>query len=180
VEEPLDLFRGNLVAARVRTGSRRFFTAVSVYSPAWPVDAARLSAIDTTEVRMALHPARSVYVADLLLDAIRGGDERPLIVGGDFNLSETFDSWSGGPRGNREYLDRMASCGMVECLRHVTGQLTPTFRNPRGGAVIHQMDHLFVSQDLVVSLIDCRVGDANLVFGKRLSDHLPILADLPD
>ena len=99
------------------------------------------------------------------------------IVAGDFNLSETFDNWPGGPRGNVEYLERMQSIGFTECLRHYHGKLVPTFRNPRGGAIKHQIDHLFVSPPLIEHLCDCRTGDPDRLFGEGLSDHLPIIAD---
>jgi endonuclease/exonuclease/phosphatase family metal-dependent hydrolase len=121
-----------------------------------------------------------VWVADLLRAALADGERPgsvPWVVGGDFNLSETFDLWRGGPRGNREYLDLMARLGFVECLRMAQGRLTPTFRNTDGTTVKHQMDHLFVSQSLARHLRACDVGSHDEVFGQNLSEHLPIVAD---
>ncbi len=71
----------------------------------------------------------------------------------------------------------MKSLGFDECLRYTTGQLTPTFRNPRGGKVIHQLDHLFVTHPLIKQLMACGTSNEERVFGYSLSDHLPIIAD---
>jgi len=153
-------------------------TVVNVYSPAWPVDRSRLSGVDVGPVRLKLN--RDVWVADLLWASLSPSflqSSEYLVVGGDFNLSETFDAWKGGARGNREYLDRMIALGFAECLRGTTDRLTPTFRNPRGGAVVHQMDHLFVNQQLRMKMTSCTTGDPGVVFGESLSDHLPIVAD---
>ena len=99
------------------------------------------------------------------------------VIGGDFNASETFDEWKGGPRGNREYLDRMASLNLVECLRQYQGKLTPTFQNTSNGEIKHQMDHMFVDQKLGQSLITCITGKQEYIFDSKLSDHLPIIAE---
>ena len=100
------------------------------------------------------------------------------IVGGDFNSSETFDYlWKGGPHGNREILERMNDLGLTECLKGYNGELIPTFRNPRNGKIIHQLDHLFISDGLRSSLERCVTGDASRVFGESLSDHLPVIGD---
>lgn len=177
VDAELDRFRGNLLAHAVVPNGGPALRAVSVYSPAWPVDRNRLEGIDVSSVRLTQN--RDVWVADLLWAALAVRPS-PLtaswVVAGDFNLSETFDLWPGGPRGNREYLDRMAELGFVECLRSTKGELTPTYRHTNG-AVKHQMDHLFVTQDLVHHLRSCDVGSAEEVFGRGLSDHLPIVAD---
>jgi hypothetical protein len=37
----------------------------------------------------------------------------PWVFAGDFNLSETFDLWRGGPRGNLECLNRMGGTGFA-------------------------------------------------------------------
>lgn len=176
VQAELTRFAGNLVASRVSLDGE-LLNVVSVYSPAWPVDRARIVGLDTGRVKLKQNP--DVWVADLLLASLRSMDEHTRwIVGGDFNLSETFDAWRGGPRGNREYLDRAAALGLAECLRTAKGALVPTFRNTRGGRVVHQMDHLFVSKDLAQRVVSCDVGLAERVFGGGLSDHLPIIAEL--
>jgi hypothetical protein len=142
---------------------------VSVHSPAWYLDRARLSLVDVSDVRLTQNA--DVWVADLVLAAIRAlvAESRQVLVGGDFNLSPTFDAWRRGGRGNQEYLDRMATLGMVECLASSQGRLTPTFRNPRGGRVIHQIDHLFASSKLTKQLRSCEVPPAEDFFQRGLS-----------
>lgn len=51
--------------------------------------------------------------------------EEPLIVAGDLNSSETFDLRRGGPRGNREIIDRMNALGFYDCLRMFRGEPMP-------------------------------------------------------
>lgn len=182
VGDELQRFSGNLVASEILPDNGLPIKAISVYSPAWPVDRNRLNSIDVAGVRLTLN--RDVWVSDLLwssLQHLSADLDQPWIVAGDFNLSETFDSWPGGPRGNREYLDRMATLGFIECLRQSKGQLTPTFRNTfrntRGGAFKHQIDHIFVSPALARRLVHCDTGSSARVFDANLSDHLPIVAD---
>ena len=99
-------------------------------------------------------------------------------MGGDFNSSKTFDYlWKSGPRGNKQVLDRTSAIGFEECLRSFNGELTPTFRNPRGGKIIHQLDHIFVTDELRLSLESCVVGDSSKVFGEHISDHLPVIGN---
>jgi exonuclease III len=178
VEAELRLFAGNLVARHITPDSSPPMRVVSVYSPAWAVDRARLQGVDVTSVKLTLN--RDVWVTDLLWASLVHMDldhREPWVVAGDFNLSETFDLWPGGPRDNREYLDRMGALGLEECLRLTKGLLTPTFRNPREGIIEHQMDHLFVTPALSETLRRCDVGLPEVVVDRRISDHLPIVAD---
>ena len=151
---------------------------MSVYSPAWPVNPIRLKDVDVSPVKLPQNP--DVWGTELMWAALyneqRG--EIPWAVAGDLNSSITFDTlWGDGPRGNQEIQDRMSDLGFVECLRSWQGKLTPTFKNPRGGKVIHQMDHLFVSDSPRWRLARCSTGDPAVVFDGGLSDHLPIVAD---
>jgi hypothetical protein len=174
----LILLSGNLPAFPVQLDAGMLLHIICIYSPAWSVAPSRLEGIDVSGVKLMLN--RNVWVADLLWASLNRQCPSPceaLVLAGDFNLSETFDQWPGGPRGNREYLDRMASLGLTECLRESQGRLTPTYRNPRGGAIKHQMDHVFVTAELASRLVQCRTGSEQRVFGGGLSDHLPIIAD---
>jgi hypothetical protein len=177
VANELERFKGNLPAFDIHLASGPRLRVVSVYSPAWPVARERYKDIDVTGVRLTL--SREVWVTDVLWDALRSVkfNAEDWIVGGDFNTCETFDGWKGGPRGNREFLDRMAGLGLTECLRHAQGKLTPTFRNTDGGAVKAQIDHVFASPGLAGALSDCKTGAVDDVFGRSLSDHLPVIAD---
>lgn len=164
VNAELERFAGNLVAYEVLTSQGKSANVVSVYSPA----------------RLQLTQNRKGWVPDVLWAAltIAGiADRQRWIVGGDFNLSEPVDFGQDGPRANKEYLDRMTELGLVECLRTSTGRLTPNVRNLCSGMVKHQMDHLFVTQQLGAQLSTCCTGSQDRVFGLGLSDHLPIIAD---
>jgi endonuclease/exonuclease/phosphatase family metal-dependent hydrolase len=178
VREQLNSFQGNILSYEVNVGGGCPMTAVAAYSPAWPVSKSAYAGVDVTGVKLSQNP--DLWVTDILTAALRHGKvdcENAAVVAGDFNACETFDSWKGGPRGNREWLDRMADIGFMECLRHHQGQLTPTFRGPGRKVPNCQIDHLFVNQVLASRLIQCTVGDAERVFGQSLSDHLPVIAD---
>ena len=71
----------------------------------------------------------------------------------------------------------MQSIALTECLRHATGRLTPTFKKVSGGELVNQIDYLWATQALAANLRSCTVGDSQRVFGQKLSDHLPIVAN---
>ena len=71
----------------------------------------------------------------------------------------------------------MAALGLVECLRHFKGTLTPTFKNTVDGEVKHQIDHMFVTSGLATRLLRCKTGAPEKIFAADLRDHLPIEAD---
>jgi exonuclease III len=175
VNQELKRFEGNFLSGIVRLRALPAVNVVSAYSPAWPVDTSRYPDVDITPVKLKQNP--KVWPTEVLWSALKNADltSRPWIVGGDLNISETFDLTFG--KGNREILDRMDALGFTECLRKHQGKLTPTFRNTHGGRVVHQIDHLFVSEALYSTLETCKVGDASVIFEESLSDHLPIVAD---
>ena len=179
VNKELEYFKGNLIACTVQLDGFPSVNVISVYSPAWPVDPVRLEGINVTPVKLKLNP--QVWVTELLWAALKNVDLKSSgqwIVGGDFNSSETFDYlWDGGPRGNLEIIHRMQNLGFNECLREYNGKLTPTFRNPKGGKIIHQIDHVYVTDPPFSALVNCFVGDESAVFEESMSDHLPIIAD---
>lgn len=90
-------------------------------------------------------------------------------------MCETFDSWR-KPRGNREFLDRMARLGLVDVLRDSQGRLTPTFKPIRSAVVKSQLDYIFVTEALRKRLQISFTAPAEQVIG-TLSDHLPVIAD---
>jgi exonuclease III len=178
VDEELQRFAGNLVGVELHPDHGPQLRVVCVYSPAWPVDKKRLVGVDMTAVRL-MHN-RDVWVGDLLWAALARNMPQPSdpwVIGGDFNLCETFDAWRGGPRGNREYLDRMNQLGLIDCLRYAQGALTPTFRTLGRGTITAQIDYLFVTDMLRARLVTCDTGSRQRVFEQGLSDHLPIIAD---
>jgi hypothetical protein len=50
------------------------------------------------------------------------------MIGGNLNLSETFDEWSGDSRGSSVYFDLMKFLGLVERSRFFQSELTITFK----------------------------------------------------
>lgn len=173
-DEELRRLEGNFLSAKVVSNNLRL-NVVSAYSPAWRISEERLAGVDLSKVRLPGNPylwATEVFWLSLIHTMKQSDD--PWIIGGDFNSSETFDlTWG---RGNAEVLKRMSALGLIECLRKVHGRLVPTFKNPRGQQVIHQLDHLWVSNPFPWTLEECVTGDVEVVFGSNLSDHLPVLA----
>ena len=187
VSRELKIFNGNLVAAEVILDSGSEFNVMSVHSPAWPIDPNRLVGADISEVAdndikcVKLEHNPKVWATELLWATLRFHlpiSDKPWIVGGDLNSSVTFDTmWPGGPHGNQEVLDRMHALNLTECLFHSNGKLIPTFKNAGRPKVIHQIDHLFISNSILPALQSCFVGDAVRIFDAKMSDHLPIIAD---
>jgi hypothetical protein len=161
---------------------------VSVYSPAWPVNKERLKGIDISPVKLQLNP--NVWGSEIIWSALKNtiSSNETWIVGGDYNSSETFDRAyqleHGITRGiitdgNKEIRDRMYSLGFKECIREYNGKLVPTYKHT-DKQILHQLDHLYVSNRLYLNILKCKVGDQSIIFGNSLSDHLPIIADFKD
>jgi exonuclease III len=188
VNRELEFFEGNFVGCLVQPQNQETLCAVSVYCPAWPVDRDRLNGIDVSSVRLKSQKTR-VWATEIIWDALKNtvSSNEKWMVGGDYNSSETFDKqWQEknavkfGIRssGNREILDRMHEIGFTECLRKYNkDRIVPTFKNRSNNEIAHQIDHLFVTNNLYARLNTCTTGDQPTIFGRALSDHLPIIAD---
>ena len=178
IKRELEAYKDFFTARHIALDPGLHFTAISVYSPAFALDTPRLDGIDTSSVRLSQHT--KIFGTELLWATLGVMQIQPterFIVAGDFNSSETFDVPR--PRGNRDIMDRLNNLGLIEVLLHSRGELTPTFRTPRGGYITHQLDHMYVTKTLVEELVTCDVGSAERVFQPRpmLSDHLPIVAE---
>ena len=175
VNQELAHLSGNLLSCIGQPIGCPILKIISVYSPAWPIDTSKYLDFDITIVKLKTNP--KLWVTEVLWSALKNATlkEMPWIVGGDLNSSETFDCTFSS--GNREILERMNMLGFSECLRTYNGKLTPTFKNPRDGKIIHQLDHLFVNATLYSALKYCNIGDASIIFDSSFSDHLPIIAD---
>lgn len=182
VNSELNFFNGNLIAVQLRLPSNRLINVISVYSPAWPVDPIRYIDIDVSDIKLKLN--KKVWATDILTSylkyVVKSNDES-WIVGGDFNDSETFDyMWSGGPSGSLESILRLEQLGLKECLRFFNQKLTPTFKNLKGGKIIHQIDHVYVDENLLKKMTTCLTPENDLIFKNNLSDHLPIIVEFDD
>jgi len=176
VNKEIKKFKGNLLSYNIKLDSNSL-NLISVYSPAWPLNSNLLNQDQISSVKLTQN--RELWLADLLWYALKCNikPNEYYIIGGDFNLSITFDSWGKKPRGNQEYLDRMRDIGLIECLKEYNGRLIPTFKNTDNGKKLHQIDHLFVTTNLYEKIKYCYVGDESIIFENKLSDHLPIIAD---
>lgn len=188
VNDELEFFRGNFIACKVELHNNKKFNVVSIYSPPWPVDKNRLIKIDVSPVK--LRENSDVWATEIIWSALKNTikSDETWIVGGDYNSSETFDKeWQDrhgvkfGIRssGNKEILDRMNKLGFTECLRKYNNKIIPTFKHS-SKKIIHQIDHLFVTNNLYSQIKMCNVGDQSIIFGNSLSDHLPIIADFKE
>ncbi len=176
VNDEIKKFKGNM-STSVINFKGIILNLICIYSPAWHLNKSLLKQENIDSVKLS--QSKNLWLADLLWFALKSNvkSESYYIVGGDYNLSVTFDSWQKKPRGNQEYLDRMKNIGFIECLKEFNCKLVPTFKNSSNGKIIHQMDHLFVIQSLYSKLNNCHLGDADVIFKNNLSDHLPIIAD---
>ncbi len=185
VNKELEFFKGNFIACKVELQNHERFNVVSVYSPAWPVDKNRIKEIDVSQVKLTKNP--EVWATEIIWSALKNtiSENEQWIVGGDYNSSETFDrkhqlehNLKGGlvSEGNKEIRERMYALGFKECLLEYNGRLTPTYKNINK-KIIHQLDHLYVSDKIFSRIKKCKVGDQSIIFGKSLSDHLSIIAD---
>lgn len=177
VRQQAEFFAGNLVYATLR-GPSGPLNVISVYSPAWPVARAEWANEDVAEIKLAANP--DIWCTEILWDLLRNTIPRSTgewIVGGDYNSCETFDFWATGDRGNREVMARLNALDLFDALRSRHGRRVPTYKRPGAAALANQLDHVYVSGQMLHRLRECRVGDSAHIFGSGLSDHLPIMAE---
>jgi exonuclease III len=176
VNNEITKFKGNILTSVINFKALTL-NLICIYSPAWHLNKGLLKQEYIDSVKLL--QSKNLWLADLFWFALKSNvkPESYYIVGGDYNLSVSFDSWQKKPRGNQEYLDRMKKLGFIECLREYNDCLVPTFKNASNGKIIHQMDHLFVTYNLHKWLNSCYAGNADVIFKNQLSDHLPIIAD---
>ncbi|MEY2940421.1 MAG: hypothetical protein RJA67_106 [Bacteroidota bacterium] len=176
VQQELDFFKGNLIPVQLISPNHELINVMSVYSPPWTIHPSRYEGVNISEIKLSLN--KRLWVLNILHAWLKdqNGDDN-WIIAGDFNSSETFDYlWKGGPIGSLEYIQRLENLGLKECLRHYKNELVPTFRNSKGGKIIHQLDHMYTSSSLIENLIHCKTEEHDLIFGNKLSDHLPIIS----
>jgi exonuclease III len=176
VNDARAFFKGNIIAKAIEVNNQKL-NLVNAYSPAWIVPDTFTAGVDVTGVKLEQNP--HVWATEILWKCLL---DHPhihsdgWIVGGDFNSSETFDYlWGSSPRGNLEIIERMNALDLYDALRTHHGRLIPTHKNNRGGKIIHQLDHLYMSRYLIDAVQDCFTGRHEDVFDSNLSDHLPII-----
>ena len=148
----------------------------NVYSPAWAVPESLFEWNEVAHIK--LNNNDELWVTELVYDSIRNTftDKDNILMGGDFNQSITFDLGTDGDRGNREVQSRFNALGLHDTLSTCNGGLVPTFKNSKGGKVIHQLDYLYASKKLSKKLLSSSVLSDMKIFENSLSDHLPIVS----
>ena len=176
VQQELDFFKGNLIPVQLITPNNQLINVMSIYSPPWTIHPSRYEGVNVNEIKLSLN--KRMWAFDILHTWLKDQNrDDHWIIAGDFNSSETFDYlWKGGPIGSLEHIQRLEKLGFKECLRHYKNELVPTFRNSKGGKIIHQLDHMYTSSSLTENLIHCKTEEHDLIFGNKLSDHLPIIS----
>lgn len=183
VNDQLKYFQGNYIACTIQVDNDRSLNLVSVYSPARSINEQPLE--NNTSIQ--LQGQKKLRLTEILWSAIKDTkrDNESWIVWWDYNASITFDkdwqdlhgvkywirsSW------NAEILERMNQIWFTESLQAYNNAIIPTFKHSRE-KLDHQIDHLFVTNDVYSTTVWCCVWDQSVVIWKWLSDHLPIIAE---
>ena len=153
------------------------FRVVSVHIPAFHVPWKFLEGVDISSVQLKNN--RKLWFTEILWSLLKNAsiaDDTNWIVGGDFNSSVKFDIPR--DRGNREIVDRMTKLGLTDCLSPRAAKPVPTFQHT-SKVVEHQLDYLYVNEQLRKRLEAARVPDHKEIFDPepRVSDHLPIVCE---
>ncbi len=169
---------GWIIGCRTTLDSGESCRVVGVHSPAFRIPRDQQTAEEIADLKLEMH--EDVWFTEVLCALLSGSgisDRENWIVAGDFNSSVLFDEPS--DRGNREIIARLNRLGLTDCLSHHHGRPVPTFKNLRGGRVVHQLDYCYVNTPMRKRLKEARVLTPGDVFDAqpRLSDHLPIVCE---
>jgi len=181
----IEKYDGNMSCYTIKPNNSCEINILPVYSPARPIDTSTISEKEINSIK--LNGNNRLWLTEIIWSGLQNIDIKttPWIIAWDYNSSETFDKkWqkengvtaSFSVSGNKEILDRMENLWFTECLRWYNGKIIPTFKHSRG-KIMHQIDHMFVNKQLSPLLKHCSVGDETQIFGQKISDHLPIIAD---
>lgn len=176
VSKQIDFFSGNFLCGVTNIKGNKI-KLISVYSPAWVVNPDSINFSEIKGIKLEL--AKEIWPTEVLYSGLLNEKisiYEDWIIGGDFNSSPTFDTlWPGGPRGCQEIIDRLYALNLRESLSEHNQKIVPTFRNPKGGKIIHQIDNVFISERLFSNLVSSNTLSEYGVFEDKLSDHYPIL-----
>ena len=165
-------FKGNLLGI-----SSNNFTFINVYSPPWEIPESLFEWEDVSHLKLKKNP--KLWITEILYDIVKSSDfKNNLIFGGDFNHSIKFDFGRNGNRGNQEIINRFHQLNYFDSLSEYNGGLIPTFQNPRGKEIIHQIDYLYLNKSQIKNIKSCSLVNKREVINNKISDHFPILLDL--
>lgn len=170
----LNFYKGNFFGCVVQLNNQTKINVLSVYAPYWNID----------------YKGEDTGATDVLMLALKESlsKEEAWVIGGDLNMSQTFGEeykkrhgLRGGIviSGTKDLFDGMRNIGLKECLYDYNSRVVPSFRNAQDHRIIHQIDHLFVTEKMFLRLKRCDVDDASKIFTRNylVSDHLPVIAD---
>ena len=168
---------GNLVARKIRFADGITYNVISAYLANTPYPHEKYTD-DITSV--VLPNFEKIFMSEILwavLKHILSHHRDPWIIGGDFNTSELY-----GTRKERasylEIIKRLERLKLKEVVRHYNNGPVPTWKSRYPNSkLIHQLDHLYVSDVLLENSYNAYVGDYKKYVGNGLSDHMPIIAD---
>ena len=164
-------FKGNLLGITTET-----FTFINVYSPPWAISDSLFDWKDIYDLKLKSNS--KLFITEILYDLIRSTSfPNNLIFGGDFNSSIKFD-FGRKNSGNQEIISRLHQLDYFDSLSEFNGGLVPTFQNPRGKEIIHQLDYLYIHKNQIENIQSCNLVNKRLIIGKKISDHLPILLEI--
>ena len=147
--------------------------AVSVHAYPSQVGEQYLTGLDASE--LVVPPQKAVWPGDIQWWLTRKlpAHGTPSILGGDWNTARRFDEVY-GPRGNREFFQRMTETGWREALRKFHAEEVRTYFSR--GKTPYQLDHVFLTDGLYETLRRGFVDSSAEVL--LASDHAPIVLEL--
>ena len=165
-------FKGNLLGI-----SSNNFTFINVYSPPWEIPESLFEWENVSHLKLKKNP--KLWITEILYDIVKSTDlTNNLIFGGDFNHSIKFDFGRNGNRGNQEIINRFHQLNYFDSLSEYNGGLIPTFQNPRGKEITHQIDYLYLNKSQIKNIKSCSLVNKREVLKNKISDHFPILLEL--
>jgi exodeoxyribonuclease-3 len=108
----------------------------------------------------------------------------PLVVAGDFNNNVIWDKPS-SKRNHAQTVGALADLGLVSAYHHDRevvqgGEMDPThyWRDRKKDGPRFHIDYIFLPQSWAANLNEVIVGTFEEWCGRRLSDHVPLVADI--
>jgi len=173
IENIYNHFKGNLIGFKCNG-----YSFINIYSPPWGVPESLFKWSDVEHIKLKKN--HKLWITEVVYDIVKSSNfsDQNLIFGGDFNHSIKFDFGNKGNRGNQEIINRFHRLNYFDSLGEFNGGLIPTFQNPRGKELIHQIDYLYIHKSLIKKINRCSLIEKRKVLNRNLSDHLPILLEL--
>ncbi len=102
--------------------------------------------------------------------------KRNVILGGDFNVSEQFDSqYKGKFASHKLVFDRLEDFGLINCTKKFYNSYVQTHVHNRS-KFEWQNDYIFVSKNIIDRVTGCEVVSGNNLL--NLSDHYPVIVEI--